>query len=68
MSSKIKKHIDLDKDDVDWYQTTFPKSSLSHLLTMLLKHYRGVVEAEPSTYAEIAIKHLQEDLESGHEN
>lgn len=65
MSQKIKKHIDFDKADVDWYYSTFPDGSLSKLMSSLLKAYRKHTETDRVDYAQLAVKSLAASMKDG---
>jgi hypothetical protein len=60
----IRKGIELNKDDVDWFNEQYPKGSLSAVLSMLLTKFREVNTHTPSDYARIAAEALTEDLNS----
>lgn len=58
----IRKGIELNKDDVDWFNEQYPKGSLSATLSMLLEKFRAVNSYTPSDYADMAAKALTEEL------
>ena len=59
----IRKGIELNKDDVDWFNQQYPKGSLSGVLSMLLEKFREANTHTPSDYASIAAKALSEELQ-----
>lgn len=60
----IQRNVQLNEDDVQWFERTYPKASLSATLGLLLEKYRRVTEFTPENYAEIAARELKEELES----
>lgn len=59
----VQRNVQLNQDDVDWFEQTYPKSSLSATLGLLLEKFRAVTEHTPAEYAEIAARELKEELE-----
>jgi hypothetical protein len=59
----IRKGIELDKDDVRWFNEQYPEGSLSGILSMLFSKFREVNTHTPSDYAQLAAKALSEELE-----
>jgi hypothetical protein len=60
----IKKGIELNQDDVDWFNSQYPKGSLSAVLSMLLSKFRESNTLTPSDYVKIAVDALNEDMKS----
>lgn len=60
----VRKHIELNGDDVAWFEQQYPKGSLSATLGMLFTKFREVNEHTPAEYAEIAARALSEELGS----
>ena len=62
---KVKKFIELDREDVAWVETTYPRVSYSALFTMLLKSFRKVHTVTPHDYADHGAKELKKIIEEG---
>lgn len=60
----VQRNVGLNEDDVKWFESTYPKASLSGHLSLLLEKYRRVTEHTPDYYAEIAARELKEELET----
>ena len=60
---RTQKWVDLDRDDVQWLDSTYPGVSYSALLTMLLKKFREAHTATPSDYAKLGAEELKRMLE-----
>jgi len=58
----VRKSLDLNKENVDWYYEMFPGGSLSGILDQLLQSYREVVDVSPKDYAKIAAEQLADQL------
>jgi hypothetical protein len=59
-----RKRIELNQDDIDWFETQYPKGSLSATLSMLFTKFREANTMTPADYAKIAAEALTEDLKS----
>lgn len=59
----IQRSIQLNEDDVRWFENTYPKASLAAILGLLLEKYRKVATMTPAMYAEIAAQELKEEIE-----
>lgn len=60
----VQRNVQLNEDDIKWFENTYPKASLSAILGLLLEKYRQVAIITPSDYANIAAKTLHEELET----
>jgi|GraSoiStandDraft_4_1057263.scaffolds.fasta_scaffold120446_3 hypothetical protein len=60
----VRKGIELDKDDVRWFNEQYPEGSLSGIISMLFSKFREANTHTPSDYAEIAARTLSEELNS----
>ena len=60
----VRKNVELDAKNVDWYYTMFPGGSLQGTLNALLDEFRAVMEHTPSEYAKVAANHLAEKLKN----
>jgi hypothetical protein len=60
----IRKRIELNQDDVDWFDETYPEGSLSGIISMLFSKFRDANTMTPTDYAKIAAAALREELES----
>jgi len=60
----VRKFIELNKDDLEWYEKTYPNGSLTWILSMLFHEFRTATEHTPNEYAKIATESLQEQLAS----
>lgn len=60
--SQVPKHVQLTKDNVDWFYKTYGESaSLGWLLDMLLTEYiKEIGEKTPAHYAALAAAELKE--------
>lgn len=58
----IKKGIELNQDDVDWFNSQYPKGSLSATLSMLLSKFRESNTLTPNDYVKIAVDAFNEDM------
>lgn len=61
----LKRYVDIDKDDVLWFEETYPKGSFNWLFNMLLKEFRRAHSATPQDYALIGSRELKKQLEEG---
>jgi hypothetical protein len=59
--AEVRRGIVLNKDDVEWFESTFPHGSLSALLQRFLTKYREATTLTPDDYISIAIKALEEE-------
>lgn len=51
--------IKLDEDDVEWLQSTYPGMPLSHVMTTLLKEFRGVHKQTPADLAKLSASEVR---------
>jgi len=58
----IRKKIELNKDDVDWFEEQYPKASLGGILSMLLTKFREHNTHTPNDYAAMAAQALSEEV------
>jgi len=59
------RQVPFDKDDLEWFATTYPGSSVNWVLNMLFKEFRRVHSATPTDYAAIGARELKKQLEDG---
>jgi hypothetical protein len=59
----INRTIQLDEDDANWFNETYPKGSFNWLFNMLLKEFRRVHSTTPQDYAAIGARELKKRLE-----
>ncbi len=59
----VRKTIDLDADNVEWFRTHYKGTSLTWLLNELMGAFRLVNDRKPQEYIDLAAKHLQAELE-----
>ena len=63
MSDKVRKFIELDRDDLAWLETNYPRVNFSSLFTMLLRAFRKVHTVVPYDYAELGAQELKRQLD-----
>lgn len=56
---RISREVQLDKEDVDWFKTTYPKGSLSWLFTIALKEFRAAHTTSPTDYVRVGAAELK---------
>lgn len=59
----VKRNIELNKDDVDWFYSTFFGGNLSGLMSELLSEFRSLYDKPPAYYLELAAKSLKEKID-----
>jgi hypothetical protein len=64
--SQVRRNVELDADDVDWFQRTYPDTPLSVPLSALLKHFRKAHILTLDDYAKIGAAHLQKLMDDIH--
>lgn len=60
----IRKRVELNQDDVEWFETQYPEGSLGGIITMLFSKFREVNTLSPQDYAKIAAEALTEQMKS----
>jgi len=58
----VRRRIEFNQTDVEWFERTYPDGSLSAVVSMLLEKFREVNEFTPVHYANMAAKALTEEL------
>lgn len=58
----IRKGIELDKDDLEWFYSQYPEGSLTGIISMLFSKFREANTYTPSDYADMAVETLNEQL------
>ena len=58
-----KKNVELNKDNVDWFYSTFYGGSLTALLDELLSEFRALYDRPPKEYSTLAAKSMKEKLD-----
>jgi len=58
----IRKQIELDEENVDWFFATYGNASLSWVLNLLLLKFREAHTHTPTDYAKIGAEALKEEL------
>lgn len=61
----IRKVVELNTEDTNWFQEAYEGAHLSWVLTMLLKEFRKSHALAPADYAAIAAKSLYGQIEDG---
>lgn len=62
----IEKYVQLDEDDVAWFNEHFPKASIAGTLALLFSKFREHSTFTPQHYATLAAKSLVEEARSQH--
>ena len=57
----VRKRIELNEDTVDWFESQYPKGSLSATLSMLFDKFKEVNKATPAEYASLAAEAFNEE-------
>lgn len=63
--SKIRRFIDFDKDDIDWYESAYKSGTLNWLMSMLLKKFREAHKTTPDELAKMGAEELKRQLLNG---
>lgn len=58
----IRKNVELNADNVEWFQRHYPQGSLAAMISMLFDKFVEANEKTPQEYAQIAAQELSEDL------
>ena len=58
----VRKTVELNKEDIAWFEETYPHGSLSAMLQMLLGRFREITIHTPQEYADIAARALSEEI------
>jgi hypothetical protein len=62
MRDVIKKKIELDRPNVDWFEQAYPGGSLTGLINGLLEKFRHLHDAESKDFVAIAAKQVKEEM------
>ncbi len=54
--------VEVDKEDIEWYHSTYPSGTYSWLFTMLLKEFRKVHHNTPGDLAAIGAAELKKAM------
>ena len=57
----VRRYVELDKEDVRWFEEHYPRGAITGILQILLSKFREVSAHTPAYYAEIAAKALAEE-------
>lgn len=57
----VRKKIELNQDDVDWFYSQYPDGSLSAIISMLLSKFRESNTATPADYVKLAVDAFNEE-------
>lgn len=60
--SQARLSITVDKEDIEWFKSTYPADSQSWLFTMLLKEFKRAHNMTPSDYAAIGARELKKGI------
>jgi len=55
----IRKMVELDREDVAWFDSTYPRGNYSWVLTVLLKEFRKAHKHTPADYAALGAAELK---------
>lgn len=58
----IRRYIDIDKEDAEWFDSQYPRGSMVGIVTLLLRKFREAHDRTPQDYARIAAEALAEDM------
>jgi hypothetical protein len=61
--ARIRKRVELNEENIKWYEETYPKGSLSWLCDLALQKFREAHTISPSDYMEIGIVELMREME-----
>lgn len=64
MAKTTRRNVELDEEDLDWLQSTYPELPLSVPLKLLLKEFRKAHILTPDDYAKIGAEHLRKAMEA----
>jgi hypothetical protein len=56
------KKVELSKDNVEWFETHYPKASFSWVLDLLMTAFREAQTLTPTDYAAIAAAQINRDI------
>lgn len=62
---KVRRVIDVDADDMDWYVNRYGQGSCSWLFTMLLKKFREVHTTTPDEMMKVGALEVKKMIEHG---
>lgn len=60
--NQVRLHIYVDKEDIEWFKSTYPADSHSWLFTMLLKEFKRAHNMSPADYAAIGARELKKGI------
>lgn len=58
----INKRIELNSEDVDWFESHYPNGSLTGVISMLFTKFREANTMTPAEYADLAAKELSNEI------
>jgi hypothetical protein len=61
-TNTLRRYVDIDKDDVEWFNQTYPKGSFNWLFNMLLKEFRRAHTITPQDYALIGAREIMKQV------
>jgi hypothetical protein len=65
---RIKREVKLDKEDVDWFETTYPHASFSWMFTLTLKEFRALHTKTPADYVKLGAAELKRIIDENQAN
>lgn len=61
----VRKMVELNSEDVNWFEVAYSGAHISWVLSMLLQEFRKSHSLNPSDYAAIAASSLQGQIQDG---
>ncbi len=55
--------VELDRDDVHWFDSTYPRGNYSWVLSLLLKEFRKQHTTKPADYAALGAAELKKMID-----
>lgn len=65
MEATVRKMVELNSEDVSWFNTAYQGAHLSWVLSMLMGEFRKAHSLTPADYAAIGAKQLQGQIADG---
>lgn len=57
-----RKNVELNTDNVEWFESHYPRGSMSTIISMLFDKFCETHQMTPKQYADLAVEELNEDL------
>lgn len=67
-ANTVRRNIDIDKEDADWYASVYPEGTYNWVINLLFKEFRKAHSITPADYAAIGAKELKKQLEERKED